>query len=66
MKIEVKSHNKWLRALLPALMVLALGACSSSDEQSDTSGESSDGTDCSDQPTDNREMECEAGKEMID
>jgi hypothetical protein len=39
MKIEVKLHNKWLRALLPALMVLALGACSTSEESSsDTSG----------------------------
>jgi hypothetical protein len=67
MKIEVRLHNKWPKALLPALMVLALGACSSSEEaSSDTSGETSEGVDCSTQPTDARVAECEMGKEMID
>jgi hypothetical protein len=63
---EAKLPNKWLSALLPVLLVLSLAACSSSDEQSDTSGGTSEGTDCSDQPTDRREMECEAGKEIVD
>jgi hypothetical protein len=58
---KFSSIKNYLYALL-ALMVLALGACSSSDEQSDTSG----GTDCSDQPTDNREVECEVGTEILD
>jgi hypothetical protein len=39
---DVKLRNKWLSALLPALVVLMLAACSSTDEaaQEDTSGQS--------------------------
>jgi hypothetical protein len=60
--------KNYLYALLLTSTVLALGACSSSDEQpADTSGQSSgDEADCSQQPTDQREMECEAAQEIID
>jgi uncharacterized lipoprotein len=40
---DVKLRNKWLSALLPALVVLMLAACSSTDEAAqpdDTSGQS--------------------------
>ena len=57
-------HERSLATLLAIMAMLMLAGCSSTDEaaQEDASG----GTDCSDQPTTQREMECEAGKEMID
>jgi hypothetical protein len=54
-------------ALLLAFTVLALGACSSTDEaaQEDTSGQSSDGVDCSMYPAPDAQQECEKAKEMM-
>jgi hypothetical protein len=65
MKIEVKLHSKWLRALLPALMVLALGACSSTEETpSDTSGETGQEVDCSTRIGEQAQQECEWAQEQ--
>jgi hypothetical protein len=65
---KLNSTKKFFYALLLTSTVLALGACSSSDEQpADTSGQSSgDGVDCDSYPTDDMQAECELGKEMID
>jgi hypothetical protein len=65
MTTEVRLRNKWLSALLPALMVLALGACSSSDEAEDTGGGGSSDcqSECSavpDHKTDECMIACEA------
>jgi hypothetical protein len=64
-------RKKSLAVLLVSFMALGMAACSSTDDpasdDSASGGSSSDGgVDCSEQPTDQREMECEAGQEIID
>jgi hypothetical protein len=62
---KLNSTKKFFYALLLTSTVLALGACSSSDEQpADTSGQSAgDEVDCSTRATDAAERECEAAQD---
>ncbi len=69
---EFKLRNKWLAALLLASMVMALGACSSSDEASEpapssseeVSGESGDGGTNCDMDNAAMQVECERQEAM--
>jgi hypothetical protein len=62
---KFSSTKNYFYALLLAFTVLALGACSSSDEaaEEDTSGQSSDGHDCSMYPAESAREECQALKD---
>jgi hypothetical protein len=64
---KFSSTKNYFYALLLTSTVLALGACSSSDEQpADTSGQSAgDEVDCSTRATDAAERECEAAQEYM-
>jgi hypothetical protein len=61
------STKNYFYALLLTSTVLALGACSSSDEaaQEDTSDQTSEGVDCSNYPSPAAQPECEWAKENI-
>ena len=67
----IELRKKFLAVLLVSFMALGMAACSSTDDpasdDSASGGTSSEeGVDCSTQPTTRRQMECEAGQEIID
>jgi hypothetical protein len=67
---EMKIFRRNLLLASSALALVMLFGCSSTEESSgsssDTSGETGQEVDCSTYPTDHQQAECEAGKEIID
>jgi hypothetical protein len=62
----IELRKKSLAVLLVSFMALGMAACSSTGDSDDSASGDSSGVPCDEQPTDNREVECEVGKEILD